>query len=73
MRDEVMRNGGSISHHHGVGKLRKQFLERSVSRPGVELLKAVKKAVDPKNIFAAGNLFDVEEEEVVRGPSSAKL
>lgn len=26
-RIEVMKNGGSISHHHGVGKLRKKFLE----------------------------------------------
>jgi len=22
-REEIMKNGGSISHHHGVGKLRK--------------------------------------------------
>ncbi|CAG0912989.1 unnamed protein product [Notodromas monacha] len=58
LRDEVMRCGGSISHHHGVGKLRKQFMERSVSKPGVELLRGLKKAVDPKNIFASGNLID---------------
>ncbi|CAG0921898.1 unnamed protein product [Notodromas monacha] len=60
LRDEVMRCGGSISHHHGVGKLRKQFLERSISKPGVALLQSVKRALDPKNIFAAGNLVDVE-------------
>jgi alkyldihydroxyacetonephosphate synthase len=29
-RDEVMLAGGSISHHHGVGKLRKQFMPRSL-------------------------------------------
>jgi len=22
-RDEILKNGGCISHHHGVGKLRK--------------------------------------------------
>ena len=27
-RDEVMLAGGSISHHHGVGKIRKKFYER---------------------------------------------
>jgi alkyldihydroxyacetonephosphate synthase len=26
-RDEVFRQGGCISHHHGVGKLRKRFME----------------------------------------------
>ena len=26
-RDECFKYGGSISHHHGVGKLRKRFLE----------------------------------------------
>ena len=25
-RDEIMKHGGSISHHHGVGKLRKKFM-----------------------------------------------
>ncbi len=30
-RDEVMLAGGSISHHHGVGKIRKKFYERMQS------------------------------------------
>jgi len=30
-RDEVMLQGGSISHHHGVGKIRKKFIERTMS------------------------------------------
>lgn len=30
-RDAVFKNGGCISHHHGVGKLRKRFMEASVS------------------------------------------
>lgn len=25
-REEIMKNGGSISHHHGVGKIRKRFM-----------------------------------------------
>ena len=29
-RDEVMKNGGSISHHHGIGKIRKRFIERTL-------------------------------------------
>jgi len=26
-RDEILKSGGSISHHHGVGKLRKRFIK----------------------------------------------
>lgn len=46
-REEIMNNGGSISHHHGtkysnilgVGKLRKPFLEKSIGDVGVNMLK----------------------------------
>lgn len=29
-RVEVMKNGGSISHHHGIGKIRKMFMKDSI-------------------------------------------
>jgi len=29
-RDEVMICGGSLSHHHGIGKLRKRFMSNVV-------------------------------------------
>ena len=29
-RDEVFKCGGCISHHHGVGKIRKRFMERTM-------------------------------------------
>jgi len=51
-----MKHGGSISHHHGVGKLRKKFLPRSIGNTGVEILKGLKNNIDPTNIFATGNL-----------------
>ena len=57
-RDEVMKCGGSISHHHGVGKLRKKFMERSIDKTGIEMLKNFKKSIDPSNIFANSNLID---------------
>ncbi|XP_013171910.1 PREDICTED: alkyldihydroxyacetonephosphate synthase [Papilio xuthus] len=51
--------GCSISHHHGVGKLRKKWYEQTVSSPGRRLLLAAKQALDPDNIFALGNMaFD---------------
>ena len=56
-RDEIMKLGGSISHHHGVGKLRKKFMTRSVGSAGVDILKGLKGTIDPANIFATGNLI----------------
>ena len=40
-----------------VGKIRKQFLERTISSPGLGLLRAVKQYLDPQNIFGSGNLM----------------
>ena len=51
-----MKCGGSISHHHGVGKLRKKFLKSSIGETGVNILKGMKEKIDPDNIFATGNL-----------------
>lgn len=58
-----MLYGGSISHHHGVGKLRKRFMEKSVSPVHMEVMKGLKASVDPKNIFAANNTIYKDEEE----------
>ena len=50
-----MDHGGSISHHHGVGKIRKDFLKDTLSDSSVELIKDLKKAHDPSNIFGIRN------------------
>lgn len=56
-RQEILENGGSVSHHHGVGKVRQQYLERTISTTGLGALRAVKQFLDPQNIFANGNLM----------------
>jgi alkyldihydroxyacetonephosphate synthase len=54
-RDEILRSGGSLSHHHGIGKIRKGFLPR-IASPGVAAFaRDIKNAVDPTNVFGAGN------------------
>jgi len=66
-RDEVLRCGGSLSHHHGVGKLRQSFLHRIMSPPALVWTRSVKSALDPSNLFAAGNLARVDAEEPLTG------
>lgn len=60
-RDEIIACGGSISHHHGVGKLRKKWYTDTVSEPGRQLLLATKKTLDPDNIFALANIAFEED------------
>jgi alkyldihydroxyacetonephosphate synthase len=35
-RDEILKSGGSLSHHHGVGKLRRAFLPRIMSQTALQ-------------------------------------
>ena len=55
MREEIMKNGGSISHHHGVGKLRKDFLPDTMSPASIELIRQLKASHDPNNVFGIRN------------------
>ena len=56
-REEILKYGGSVSHHHGIGKIRKQFLKPTITETGITMLKGLKNSVDPKNIFANNNLI----------------
>ncbi|HRN68745.1 MAG TPA: FAD-binding oxidoreductase [Promineifilum sp.] len=63
MRETIMANGGSISHHHGVGKLRRDFVPQTLTPAAVDLLREVKAAADPGNVFGIGNnVFAMEKE-----------
>jgi alkyldihydroxyacetonephosphate synthase len=54
-RQVILENGGSLSHHHGIGKARCGYLEGIQSTALQSNLEAVKKAMDPENIFGARN------------------
>jgi alkyldihydroxyacetonephosphate synthase len=54
-RDEILKSGGSLSHHHGIGKLRQAYLPRIMSPAAVQWKRDLKKSLDPANIFGAGN------------------
>ena len=66
-RDEVMLAGGCISHHHGVGKIRKKFIGRTVTPNAIEWQQNFKEKIDPQNIFAINNTIprsDAERAEI---------
>ncbi len=55
MRENFIKNGGSISHHHGVGKLRKDFMPETISKGSIEMIRGIKQGQDPENIFGVNN------------------
>ncbi len=50
-----LETGGTISHHHGIGRLRARWLPDELGA-SFEVLRAVKKALDPKGIMNPGAL-----------------
>ena len=50
--------GGTITGEHGVGLAKKPYLPGQLGPVGLEILKRVKTAFDPKGILNPGNMFD---------------
>jgi len=49
--------GGTISAEHGIGRLKRSFLERELGGPAVRLLRAIRQACDPDGILNPGKLY----------------
>ncbi len=54
-REEILRCGGSLSHHHGVGKIRESYLPDIMSETALKWKQEIKYGLDPQNVFGAGN------------------
>lgn len=53
----VTEFGGSISAEHGIGTLKKDFLARFGDPTEIELMRTIKKALDPKNTLNPGKVI----------------
>jgi len=51
--------GGTISGEHGIGSKRKKFLNLVASEAEVQMMRNIKKALDPNNILNPGKIFDI--------------
>ena len=56
--DAILAAGGTISHHHGVGRDHVPWMEGEIGELGVETLRAVKARLDPSGIMNPGVLVD---------------
>jgi glycolate oxidase len=49
--------GGTLSGEHGIGLLKKQFLELDLGSDAIALMRRIKAAVDPDGIMNPGKIF----------------
>jgi alkyldihydroxyacetonephosphate synthase len=46
--------GGTITHHHGVGRLKSGYLEQELGETGADMLRTIKAALDPGRMLNPG-------------------
>ncbi len=56
--DHIVKNGGTISHHHGVGADHAPWYLKEAGPTALLALRAMKSAVDPAGIMNPRKLFD---------------
>ncbi|MEM0941071.1 MAG: FAD-linked oxidase C-terminal domain-containing protein [Bacteroidota bacterium] len=56
--DLVKQYDGSLSGEHGDGRLRGEFIPKMIGKENYQLLKSIKQAWDPANIFNPGKIVD---------------
>ena len=56
--DETLRLGGTITGEHGVGLAKKAFLKRQMGDGSYELMRTIKRALDPQALLNPGKVFD---------------
>ena len=58
--DAVQRFGGSISAEHGIGQLKRDVLPRYQSPVALEMMRAIKQALDPQGIMNPGKVLPAQ-------------
>lgn len=56
--DAILAGGGTITHHHAVGRDHRPWYDRQRPQPFADALRAAKLAVDPAGIMNPGVLID---------------
>src|SRR5215208_4304500 len=55
--EAIMAGGGTITHHHAVGRDHRPWIRAEVGELGVELIRAAKERLDPAGIMNPGKLL----------------
>jgi alkyldihydroxyacetonephosphate synthase len=55
--DAIVANGGTITHHHAIGRDHAPWMKAEVGEMGIELIRAAKERLDPAGIMNPGKLL----------------
>ena len=53
----IIANGGTLSHHHGIGEDHLSWMREEKGGLGIEVLRALKSTLDPRGILNPGKLI----------------
>lgn len=60
VNDAIIASGGTISHHHAVGRDHAPWLGQEIGETGVRILTAIKRELDPSGILNPGAVIPLE-------------
>ena len=55
--DAIVANGGTITHHHAIGRDHAPWMPREIGRTGIDALRGVKARLDPAGILNPGKVL----------------
>jgi len=55
--EAIVATGGTITHHHAVGRDHAPYMEAEIGRVGLDVLRALKQELDPAGIMNPGKLL----------------
>ena len=55
--DAALAVGGTLSGEHGIGITKRTYIAKALGEAGVNTLKALKAALDPKGILNPGKIW----------------
>jgi D-lactate dehydrogenase (cytochrome) len=57
--ERALRLGGTCTGEHGVGLHKMEFLRSEAGDGAVEMMRTIKRALDPDNILNPGKIFSL--------------
>jgi alkyldihydroxyacetonephosphate synthase len=58
--DSIVKHGGSLSHHHGVGRMIAPWMEEHLGKEQVDVIRALKHHFDPRGIMNPGGQLGLD-------------
>jgi len=58
---QIEQHGGSLSHHHGVGRLMGPWMEKHLGKNQMDVIRTLKNHFDPNNIMNPGGTMGLDD------------